>query len=246
MATSPPKPTIERLLKDISKEFDSLSKQLKLIARHVEQHREHIGLEGIQEMAAHCGVQPSAVIRFAKHFGFSGFSEMQKLFRDGISKQIVPSRNYQSRIREVIAAGQSPTTSVDIAHEFLGSSIADMQELQRSLHAPTFVKAVELLVKADSVWIAGARRSFPVAAYLGYALQHTDKRIQLLTALGSMHEAQLRSLRTGDVMIAISFTPYAEETAISTSPGRTERSWPSCMLPSAVTSWMRLSVCCSA
>jgi DNA-binding MurR/RpiR family transcriptional regulator len=214
MATSPPKPTIERLLKDISKEFDSLSKQLKLIARHVEQHREHIGLEGIQEMAAHCGVQPSAVIRFAKHFGFSGFSEMQKLFRDGISKQIVPSRNYQSRIREVIAAGQSPTTSVDIAHEFLGSSIADMQELQRSLHAPTFVKAVELLVKADSVWIAGARRSFPVAAYLGYALQHTDKRIQLLTALGSMHEAQLRSLRTGDVMIAISFTPYAEETQV--------------------------------
>ena len=56
MATSPPKPTIERLLKDISKEFDSLSKQLKLIARHVEQHREHIGLEGIQEMATHCGV----------------------------------------------------------------------------------------------------------------------------------------------------------------------------------------------
>jgi DNA-binding MurR/RpiR family transcriptional regulator len=215
MATqSPPKPTIERLLKSISKEFDSLSKQLKLIARHVEQHREHIGLEGIQELAAQCGVQPSAVIRFAKHFGFSGFTEMQKLFRDGISKQIVPSRNYQSRIREVIASGQSPTASADIAQEFLGGSIAGMQELQRSLHAPTFVKAVELLVAADSVWVAGSRRSFSVAAYLDYALQHTDKRIQLVTALGSMHEGQLRSLRAGDVMIAISFAPYAEETQV--------------------------------
>jgi len=215
MATqSPPKPTIERLLKSISKEFDSLSKQLKLIARHVEQHREHIGLEGIQELAAQCGVQPSAVIRFAKHFGFTGFTEMQKLFRDGISKQIVPSRNYQSRIREVIASGQSPTASADIAQEFLGGSIAGMQELQRSLHAPTFVKAVELLVAADSVWVAGSRRSFSVAAYLDYALQHTDKRIQLVTALGSMHEGQLRSLRAGDVMIAISFAPYAEETQV--------------------------------
>ena len=215
MATqSPPKPTIERLLKSISKEFDSLSKQLKLIARHVEQHREHIGLEGIQELAAQCGVQPSAVIRFAKHFGFTGFTEMQKLFRDGISKQIVPSRNYQSRIREVIASGQSPTASADIAQEFLGGSIAGMQELQRSLHAPTFVKAVELLVAADSVWVAGSRRSFSVAAYLDYALQHTDKRIQLVTALGSMHEGQLRSLRADDVMIAISFAPYAEETQV--------------------------------
>ncbi|HUG22921.1 MurR/RpiR family transcriptional regulator [Piscinibacter sp.] len=215
MASSSPPKTIERLLKDISAEFESLSKQLKLIARYVEQHRDHLGLEGIQDVADRCGVQPSAVIRFAKHFGFSGFSEMQKIFRDGISKQIAPSRNYQSRIREVIASGQGAMTSADIAREFLGGSIAGMQELQRSLHAPTFVKSVELLVNADSVWIAGSRRSFPVAAYLDYALQHTDKRIQLVSALGSMHEGQLRSVRAGDVMIAVSFAPYAEETQIA-------------------------------
>ena len=215
MATSGPPKTIERLLKEISSEFDSLSKQLKLIARYVEQHRDHIGLEGIQDMAEHCGVQPSAVIRFAKHFGFSGFSEMQKIFREGISKQIAPSRNYQARIREVIASGQGEMSSADIAREFIGGSIAGMQELQRSLHAPTFVKAVELLVNADCVWIVGSRRSFSVAAYLDYALQHTDKRIQFMSALGSMHEGHLRSLRAGDVMIAISFAPYAEETQVA-------------------------------
>ena len=215
MATPSPAKTIDKLLKDISTEFDSLSKQLKLIARYVEQHRDHLGLEGIQDVADHCGVQPSAVIRFAKQFGFSGFSEMQKIFRDGISKQIAPSRNYQSRIREVIASGQGTLNSADIAREFLGGSIGAMQELQRSLHGPTFVKAVELLVNADSVWIAGSRRSFPVAAYLAYALQHTDKRIQFVTAMGSMHEGQMRGVREGDVMLAISFAPYAEETQLA-------------------------------
>ena len=215
MATPSPAKTIDKLLKDISTEFDSLSKQLKLIARYIEQHRDHLGLEGIQDVADHCGVQPSAVIRFAKHFGFSGFSEMQKIFRDGISKQIAPSRNYQSRIREVIASGQGTLNSADIAREFLGGSIGAMQELQRSLHGPTFVKAVELLVNTDSVWIAGSRRSFSVAAYLDYALQHTDKRIQFVSALGSMHEGQMRGVREGDVMIAISFAPYAEETQLA-------------------------------
>ncbi|MFL6663903.1 MAG: MurR/RpiR family transcriptional regulator [Rhizobacter sp.] len=215
MAAAAPPKTIERLLKDISAEFEGLSKQLKLIARHVEQHRDHLGLEGIQDVAEQCGVQPSAVIRFAKHFGFSGFSEMQKLFREGLAKQIAPSRNYQTRIRDVIASGQGELSAADIAREFLGGSIAGMQELQRALHASSFVKAVELLLNTDSIWIMGSRRSFSIATYLDYALQHTDKRIQLVTALGSMHEGQLRSVRPGDVMVAISFAPYAEETEVA-------------------------------
>ena len=35
-------------------------------------------------IAARCGVQPSAIVRFAKSFGFEGASQMQRLFRDGL------------------------------------------------------------------------------------------------------------------------------------------------------------------
>jgi DNA-binding MurR/RpiR family transcriptional regulator len=212
VAPPPPKTTVDQLLKRISQEYEALSKQLKLIARHVEQHRDHLGLEGIQEVASQCGVQPSAVVRFAKHFGFSGYSELQRIFRDGLSRQIAPGRTYRARIREVIEAGGRDLSSAEIAQEFLTGSIAAMQELQSGLHGPTFRKAVDLLADADAIWIAGSRRSFPVAAYLEYALQHTDKRIVLISALGSMHFGQVRAVRKGDVMIAISFAPYAEET----------------------------------
>lgn len=212
-STTPPR-TVEQLLQEISRQFESLSRQLKLIARDVEHNREHLGLDGIQAVAERCGVQPSAVIRFAKHFGFSGFTEMQRIFRDGLSRQIAPSRSYQDRIRQVIASGQRAASSGEIAREFLAGSIAGMQELQQSLDEEALADAVELLAGTDAVWIAGSRRSFPVAAYLDYALQHTDKRIQLVTGLGGMHEGQLRSLRAGDVMIAVSFAPYAEETQL--------------------------------
>lgn len=206
------KMTVDQLLKRISEEYEGLSKQLKVIARHVEQHRDHLGLEGIQEVAAQCEVQPSAVVRFAKHFGFSGFTEMQRIFRDGLARQIAPSRNYKARIREVIESGAGALSSVEIAHEFLAGSVAGMQELESGLHGPSFKKAVDLLAEADAIWIAGSRRSFPVAVYLDYALQHTDKRVALVSALGSMHSGQMRSVRKGDVLIAISFSPYAEET----------------------------------
>ncbi len=143
-----PAPTAEQLLAAIRDAFDSLSRQLKLIARYVEQHRDQIGLDRIQDVARISGVQPSAVIRFAKRFGFSGYTEMQKIFRDGIAQQIAPSRNYQARIRSVIDAAQGQLSSADIADEFIGGSIAGMQEFKRGLHSATFDDAVELLVDA--------------------------------------------------------------------------------------------------
>lgn len=210
---TPSKPaTVEQLLARISDEYDHLSKQLKAIGRHLERHRDRLGLEGIQDVATKCAVQPSAVVRFAKRFGFTGFAEMQRIFRAGLARQIASGDDYEARIRDVIASAAGRLSSADIAREFLGGSIAGMQELQNSLQSTTLKKAVDLLVRADTVWIAGARRSFPVAVYLDYALQHTNKRIGLVTALGNMQEGAVRSVRRGDVLIAISFAPYAQET----------------------------------
>ena len=203
---------VDQLVEGITSEYDNLSKQLKVIAMYIEQHRDHIGLEGIQQLAANCQVQPSAVVRFAKHFGFTGFSEMQAVFREGLTRQLAPSRNYRTRIRDVIESGSGSLSSVEIAHEFLTGSQAAMKELEANLDSAAFTKAVKLLRETDCIWIAASRRSFPVAVYLDYALQHTDKRVCLMSGLGSMHLGQMRSVRKGDVMVAISFAPYAEET----------------------------------
>ena len=210
-ARSASNPAAEQLLADISDAYDTLSRQLKLIARYVEQHRDHIGLDRIQDVAQRCEVHPSAVIRFAKRFGFSGYTEMQKIFRDGIALQIAPSRNYQTRIRRVIAQAQGRLSSADIADEFIGGSIAGMQEFKRDLHSTVFDDAVALMADTPSIWVIGCRRSFAAATYLTYALHHTDKRVELLSGLGGMYEGHLRGVRPGDVIIVISYTPYARE-----------------------------------
>ena len=209
--TCPPA-TEEALIKAIAHDFDMLSRQLKAIARHVEQHRSQLGIQSIQEVASQCEVQPSAVVRFAKHFGFTGFTALQKLFRDGLAQQISPSRNYQSRIRQAIESGARDLSSAEIAHALIGGGIAGMEELQRSLQEPAFEESVKLLAEADSIWLMASRRSFAVSTYLAYALQHTNKRIHHITSSGSMQDGQLRGMRPQDVLIAVSFAPYAEET----------------------------------
>jgi DNA-binding MurR/RpiR family transcriptional regulator len=212
--------TVEALLQRIGTEFNVLSRQLKLIARYIEQHSDRVGLEKIQDVAARSGVQPSAVVRFAKHFGFSGYTELQKVFRDGIAQRLAPNDNYQARIRDAIDHAQGQLSSTDIAGEFIGGAISGLRELQLGLQASALDQAVELLARAPSIWVAGARRSFPAASYLTYALQHVERPIHLVTGVGAMHEGQLRGLREGDVMVAISYAPYAEETVLAARMAR--------------------------
>ncbi|WP_322046734.1 MurR/RpiR family transcriptional regulator [Paraburkholderia sp. J67] len=207
-----PPTTVDEFLQRVSQEYDDLSKRLKAIAHHVEANRDHLGLEGVQALADQCGVQPSAIVRFAKHFGFSGFSEMQRMFRDGLAEQISPGRAYSLRLRDVIESGAPSLKPEQIADEFINGSIAGMQQLRQALEGGEFARAVDMLAKTQAIWIAGSRRSFPIAVYLDYALQHTDKRIGMFSGLGNMHLGQIRSVQRNDVLIAISFSPYAEET----------------------------------
>lgn len=56
------------------------------------------------------------------------------------------------------------------------------------------------------------RRSFSIASYLTYALRHVGRRTILIDGLGGMFNEQLGMIGEKDAVIAISFTPYANET----------------------------------
>ncbi|QRX82987.1 MurR/RpiR family transcriptional regulator [Glaciimonas sp. PAMC28666] len=204
--------TVDQLMLQIADKYATLSKQLKIIAKYVEQHRTSLMLERISDIAEHCDVQPSAIVRFAKQFGFSGFSEMQAVFRDAYTAQTGPSPNYQQRIRKLIETKTSPLPSGAMAREFIDASRSGLDELLDGFDEARFEDAVKLLHKAENIYVIGVRRSFPIAAYIVYALQHTNKRVHMLSGLGGMFREQVRSIGKNDVMIAISFTPYGKET----------------------------------
>lgn len=198
----------DAFLAAVRADYESLSRQLKAIARHVETQRDRLALDGIQDTADQCEVQPSAVVRFAKHFGLAGYSEMQALFRAGAARQLAAEGGYQQRVRALAGAG-SPA---QIAHEVIGGSIASLQALQQALPEADFDAAVDLMLQAPALWLVASRRAFPVGAYLAYALQHSEKPVHWLHGLGHMQQGQLQALTPGDVLVAVSFAPYASET----------------------------------
>ena len=204
--------SLEDLLQAIKRDFQDLSPQLQSIATSLEKNREKLALMGIQDVARECAVQPSAVVRFAKRFGFRGFTALQALLKEHAHQQLSAITEYQGRIRSLLDIQKEPISPVRLAHEVIAVSIEGLQKLEHSIPNSDFFKAVELLAKAPSIWLVGARRSFSVAAYLAYAMQQTSKPVQWINGIGLMQFGQLNALKKDDVMLAISFEPYANET----------------------------------
>jgi DNA-binding MurR/RpiR family transcriptional regulator len=199
-------------MEQIADEYESLSRQLKVIAKYIEQHKASLMLEKISDIAAACDVQPSAIVRFAQRFGFTGFSEMQDVFRQAYTEQANAAPNYQQRIRKLIASRDDQLDIGQLTREFIVASRTGLGELSEWLDDAQLEAAVALLQKADNIYVVGVRRAFPVASYIAYALQNTNKRVHLVNGLGGMYRQQIRSVRERDVVIAISFAPYGQET----------------------------------
>jgi len=72
-------------------------------------------------------------------------------------------------------------------------------------------RAVELLNNAENIYVIGLRRSFSVACYFTYALRHLERRAFLIDRLGGMFTEQLSMVKPNDVVIAISYSLYAQE-----------------------------------
>ena len=212
---TPPK-TAEELRAAIVARHDSLSKRLQQIARYVLDEPHALAIETLAVIAERARVQPSAIVRFAKVFGFTGASQMQRLFRDDLL-QGNAALGYAERVRHFRELGgrRKITRHSDVLGEFAQGTILALENIAASFTESQLRDAVSLIDKADTVYVAGFRRAFPVAAYLAYLLQQVNKRTLFVDGVGALNALQMKSIRRGDLLIAISYHPYAEETVHS-------------------------------
>lgn len=206
---------VEDLIQRVAREYDDLSKQLKLIAQYITEHRQQMVVVRIRDVADACGVQPSAVVRFAQHFGFSGYSDLQAVFRDAYASGTTAG-SYHQRLQAVISDHPAQMQSSELARSFLDTCQAGIATMKADLDDRAFEKAVTILQNAEHIYVMGVRRMFPVASYLAYTLPQTRKRVIMVDGLGGLYKEQIEGLSKGDVLISISMAPYGTETRYCT------------------------------
>lgn len=213
MADPSPPSTFPDLQDLIAERHHRLSKRLQQVSHYVMDHTESVAFDTLAEIAREAGVHASTLVRFANALGYSGFSEMQRLFK---SQFLEEQPSYSKRIRllqhdDTDAVNAAPTP-MQIFTEFTRANLLSLERLHREMAEQSLDEAIDLLEAARSIFVVGVRRSFPAAAYFTYALRHIDLPTHLVDGSGGMLREQIGVIGPEDVLVGISFKPYGEET----------------------------------
>ena len=200
-----PPASVDEFHARLAASFESLPKRLRQCADYIAANSDRIAVSTVADLAAGADVPPSALMRFCQIIGFSGFSEMQKLFRDAYSPSLP---DYGTRLENLKSGGAG--SPARLLGEFIESGRLSLESLAKSVDEAALDRAVDLLAHAGTLHIVGYRRAFPVASYLSYVFEKLNIPAMLHDGAGKLDHAH--ALRAGDALIAITFAPYSAET----------------------------------
>lgn len=192
-------------------EHESLSRRLKEVSQFISNNPQSLALDTAAVIAVKAGVHASTLVRFANHFEFNGFSELQKLFKEHAHQNY---GDYGSRIRgmQQSVGTDNAVSPSQLLDEFTDANLTSMRALSSEIDPDLLDSTIDLLDDARAIHVCGIRRAFPVSMYFVYALNHMQLTSHAISGLGMMHDEQAACITADDTLIAITFKPYADMT----------------------------------
>jgi DNA-binding MurR/RpiR family transcriptional regulator len=186
-----------------------MPRRLAQIAAFSLENPDDLAFGTVAAIARSAGVQPSALIRFSQTLGYQGFSDLQEVFRARLRDRVL---NYGERLQQLRDHTPGATKSLAILDGFTHACEKSITELRARLEPQSLEQAVTMLVRAETIYLIGLRRSFPIASYMSYAFGKLSVRNVLVDAPGGLAQENVSFATPADCLLAISFNPYATET----------------------------------
>lgn len=187
-----------------------LPKRLTQVAIYALDHPDEIAFGTAASIALSADVQPSTLVRFAQHFGFDGFSGLQLLFRARLRER---TSSYEERLRILEQDGAALAESTTIFNGFIAAAHRSIDAIAAAVEPEAFERAVTLLAEAETIYLIAKRRSYPISSYMAYAFGKLKVRCQLVGTSAGIDDDMLAMATTKDAAFAVSFSPYASESA---------------------------------
>ena len=190
-----------------------LPRRLTQIATYAVENPDEIAFGTVASIAQNAAVQPSALVRFAQTLGYQGFSDLQEVFRSRLREKVL---SYDERLQHLREHEPASVKSALIFDGFANASEKSIAALRQKLDPSLLEKAVSMLAQAETIYLIGLRRSFPITSYMSYAFGKLGIRNNLVAAMGGLAAEDVSFAKPNDCVLAISFTPYASETVALT------------------------------
>ena len=201
-------PTLKnKTITALKQAIPELSPRLKAVAKYIVDHPSDFGLDPIRETARKCEVSTYTLVRMAERMGFEGYDEMREPFRHALvsTTAFVEHPDWIDSLRE----------QGDLGRLQAEAATNTMAIVQRSLEHQTpeqMERVADMLLGARNVYLTAVRASYAMAYYFHYVGRMALPSLQLIPRHMNSPIDELNYADEGDVMIAISFTPYSRET----------------------------------
>lgn len=214
--TAPPK-DYQSLAALITERADRLPRRLMQVARHALDNPDEIAFGTVASVAASADVPPSALVRFARALGFQGFTDLQAVFRSRLRDRVL---NYDERLARMREHGTAASKSGLLLQGFLDASEQSVARFRETVDHGQIERGADILGKAETIYLIGLRRSFPITSYMSYALAKLGIRNILVDAVAGMGAEQASFMTPDDAVLSVSFSPYANETVTLTNAAK--------------------------
>ena len=159
--------------------FDEFSRSQKDVAQYIVDHLDEAAFQTAEELARRANTSSSTVVRFSQALGFEGFPELQQAARDEYRRRVGGHR----MTSETLSA-PAPLFSLDHT-EFEAALAADhvnVEDTAHKLSRSDVEAAVDAIVSAEKVLIAGTDQMAFFASYLRHLLMLLDLRAEIVAS----------------------------------------------------------------
>ncbi|MEF2551695.1 MurR/RpiR family transcriptional regulator [Aurantimonas sp. A2-1-M11] len=200
-----PPASVAELLGALDRIDESLPKRLKQCAICLRGNLDRVAVSTVADMAQLADVPPSAFMRFCQTLGFSGYSEMQALFRAEYA-QLRP--DYTERLSMLRAEGASGAGR--LAASFAEAGVKSLMDMSNELDGRQLQAVAERLAAARTIHLIGLRRAFAVVVYFAYLLDKMGVASMLHHTTGQIESDH--AIGADDALFAVTFAPFSQET----------------------------------
>jgi DNA-binding MurR/RpiR family transcriptional regulator len=150
-------------------------------------------------------VSETTVIRLSYALGFSGFSEMQHYTQQQL---VHKSLNPFSSDPMIVNLDKEHSS---LYSEILEKEILSQRHTHHQLNETELGKVIDVLIKADRIFILGMSASYAPAHWFSFQLHSLRDQVTLCPTTGEIYE-RLGDLSDHSVLFVISFPRYSKET----------------------------------
>lgn len=187
--------------------LSGMSPRLKRVAKYILDNPSDFGLDSIRETARKSEVSTYTLVRMAKSLGFEGFEQLRAPFRQALVATSV-NTDHLEWVEALRTKGALGGVLADAGANTMGL-------VQRSLERQSpekMERVAAMLLGAPNVYLTAVRASYAMAYYFHYVGRMALPTLQLIPRHMNSAVDELNNASAGDIMIAITISPYSRET----------------------------------